>query len=307
MTQEVVQEKKNAENKVKRLVTGWIVGLVALFSILAGGIYLFLLLLAVILCCSVEYCKILKTKGFHPSLGTICVADIVFALLILFHKFDELLPLVLTLSIITSFLMVLFKGRQPYIANVATTILGFMYCGWLPCHMLLLRQFESNSMNFFVPTINEGLYITITVFLTVIVTDIGAYFFGSRHGKHKLSPVISPKKTVEGAIGGAVLAILISMTALLYTKLTVLQCLLLGVITTVSAQLGDLSESLIKRDAGVKDSSNILPGHGGFLDRVDGYIFAAPVAYYYIVYFTHGTNVFLECFSYLKGLIGGLF
>ncbi|GBF23628.1 phosphatidate cytidylyltransferase, partial [Candidatus Gastranaerophilus sp. (ex Termes propinquus)] len=80
-----------------------------------------------------------------------------------------------------------------------------------------------------------------------------------------------------------------------------------GLLITTAAQLGDLSESLIKRDAGVKDSSNILPGHGGILDRVDSFVFALPVAYYYFAHFTLGNNIFLEFFKYAKGAIDAYF
>lgn len=295
-------EEAVQKNKIKRLITGWIISIIALTCLLMGGIPLLLFLLVIVYFGADEYVKILQNKGFHPSLSLIYIANILFALLIFFHRFD-LLPSVVTWCIIASFLVVLFKGRQPYIGNVATSVLGFMYGGWLPCHILLIRQFGSNNVGAFKFNTNEGLWLIILIFLIVLVTDIGAYYFGSRHGKHPLAPIISPKKTVEGSIGGLFCAILISLTGALYTNLTVLQCLILGFLVTMSAQLGDLSESLIKRDAGVKDSSDILPGHGGFLDRVDSYIFALPVAYYYIAYFTHGTNVFIEFFQYLKGFL----
>ena len=145
------------------------------------------------------------------------------------------------------------------------------------------------------------------VFLAVALTDIGAYYFGVRFGKHKLAEVISPKKTIEGAIGGAACAILVSILGIFYIDISLCQAIIGGILITLSAQLGDLSESLIKRDAGVKDSSDILPGHGGMLDRFDGYIFAIPVAYYFFVHFCNGTNVFIEFFNYLKGAINVYF
>ena len=215
------------------------------------------------------------------------------------RRFD-LVPCVLAFAIMASFLIVLFMGRQPYIANVATTALGFMYGGWLPCHLLLLRQMGSDSVNFFVPGLNEGLYYLLYVFLIVVATDIGAYYFGSKFGKTQLSKVISPKKTVEGAIGGGLFAVFVAAFGVFYTNLTLLEAIAGGVLITVFAQLGDLSESLIKRDAGVKDSSNILPGHGGLLDRTDSYVFALPVAYYYLACFTGGNNIIVDLITYLS-------
>ena len=162
---------------------------------------------------------------------------------------------------------------------------------------------EKDRINAFQIGINEGLWLVIFVFLIVVATDIGGYYFGSKFGRHKLSPVISPKKTIEGALGATLCAIIVALFGVFYTNLTLYQAIFAGLLITVSAQLGDLSESLVKRDAGVKDSSNILPGHGGILDRTDGYLFALPVAYYYFVNFAYGHNIIVEFFSYIQGAI----
>lgn len=295
-------EETQQQNKFRRVITGVVISLVALSCLFMGGIPILAFLLAVIFLGSIEYVKILRTKGFHPSLSLILLADFAFTLLIFFRRFD-LLPSIISLAVMASFLMVLFMGRQPYIVNVATTTLGFLYCGWLPCHLLLIRQIGLDRINAFQIGINEGLWLVIFVFLIVVATDIGGYYFGSRFGKRKLSPVISPKKTVEGALGATLCAVIVALSGIFYTKLSVFQALFAGLLITVSSQLGDLSESLVKRDAGVKDSSNILPGHGGILDRTDGYLFALPVAYYYFVNFAYGHNIILEFFKYIQGAI----
>lgn len=295
-------EETQQQNKFRRVITGVVISLVALSCLFMGGIPILAFLLVVIFLGSIEYVKILRTKGFHPSLSLILLADFAFTLLIFFRRFD-LLPSIISLAVMASFLMVLFMGRQPYIVNVATTTLGFLYCGWLPCHLLLIRQIGLDRINAFQIGINEGLWLVIFVFLIVVATDIGGYYFGSRFGKRKLSPVISPKKTVEGALGATLCAVIVALSGIFYTKLSVFQALFAGLLITVSSQLGDLSESLVKRDAGVKDSSNILPGHGGILDRTDGYLFALPVAYYYFVNFAYGHNIILEFFKYIQGAI----
>ena len=299
-------DETQKQNKIMRVITGVIFSIVALACLFMGGLPILGFLLVIIFLGSVEYVKILKTKGFHPSLSLILLSDLVFAVLIFFRRFD-LLPSIISLSIMASFLVVLFMGRQPYIVNVATTVLGFLYCGWLPCHLLLIRQISADRINAFQIGTNEGLWLVIFVFLIVVATDIGGYYFGSKFGKHKLSPVISPKKTVEGALGATLLALLVASFGVFYTKLTLLHALIAGFLITVSSQLGDLSESLVKRDAGVKDSSNILPGHGGILDRTDGYLFALPVAYYYFVNFACGHNIILEFFRYIQGAINVYF
>ncbi len=294
----------NKKTKITRVVTGFVISIVALACFLAGGVALFFFLMVTLFLATREYVHILRNKGFHPSLSLICATSFVFGLLIFFRRFD-LVPCVLAFAIMASFLVVLFMGRQPYIANVATTSLGFMYGGWLPCHILLLRQMGSNHVNFFVPGLNDGLYYLLYTFLIVVATDIGAYYFGSKFGKRQLSKVISPKKTIEGAIGGGLFAIFIAAFGVFYTNLTLLEAVVGGFLITLFAQLGDLSESLIKRDAGVKDSSNILPGHGGLLDRTDSYVFALPVAYYYLSCFTGGNNIILDLFqSVYNGYFG---
>ena len=294
------------KNKLSRVITGTIISLISIAAIILGSIPLFALLVIIISLCSREFVKILRYKGFHPSLSIILFSAIVFATLTFFHRFD-MVPSMLTLTIMASFLTVLFRGRQPYIVNVATTTLGALYCGWLPCHILLIRQIGLDRVAAFQFAPSEGLSFLMFVFLAVALTDIGAYYFGVRFGKHKLAEVISPKKTIEGAIGGAACAILVSILGIFYIDISLCQAIIGGILITLSAQLGDLSESLIKRDAGVKDSSDILPGHGGMLDRFDGYIFAIPVAYYFFVLFCNGTNVFIEFFNYLKGAINVYF
>ena len=294
------------KNKLSRVITGTIISLISIAAIILGSIPLFVLLVIIITLCSREFVKILRYKGFHPSLSIILFSAIVFATLTFFHRFD-MVPSMLTLTIMASFLTVLFRGRQPYIVNVATTTLGALYCGWLPCHLLLIRQIGMNRVSAFQFSYSEGLGLLMFVFLAVAMTDIGAYYFGIRFGKHKLAEVISPKKTIEGALGGALCAVIVSCFGIFYTELSLCQAIIGGIIITASAQLGDLSESLIKRDAGVKDSSDILPGHGGMLDRFDGYIFAIPVAYYFFMHFTLGKNVLVEFLGYFKGAINVYF
>jgi len=294
------------KNRLARVVTGVAISIIAILAIVFGSIPLYLSLVVVIVLCSREFVKMLRHKGFHPSLSIMLFSAIVFATLTFFHNFSLVAP-VLTLSIMSAFLVVLFRGRQPYIVNVATTILGALYCSWLPCHLLLIRQIGMDRIAAFQFSNSQGLYLLMFVFVAVALTDIGAYYFGVKFGKRKLAEVISPKKTVEGALGGALCAVLASCVGIFYTNLSLCEAIIGGLIITISAQLGDLSESLIKRDSGVKDSSDILPGHGGMLDRFDGYIFALPVAYYYFVHFTQGSNVFVNFLNYVKGAINAYF
>ncbi len=265
-----------------RLITGFAIGALVFTCIILGGKWLLAFLLIFIIIASKEYADILRNKGFLPFFKVILIIS-VSMVLVSACGYDNLIPLVLLIGTIGSFLAVLFRGRQPYIANVATTILGFLIA-WMPCHVCLVRQMGP-SISLFNITFKQGLYFLVFIFFVILLTDIAAYFFGVKFGKHKLSPVISPKKTIEGALAGGICAVITGLVIGKFIGISFYHSLVLSIIVTVMAQLGDLSESLIKRDAGVKDSGNSLPGHGGFLDRADSYLFSVPVAYYYIKYF----------------------
>ena len=301
-----MEDEIQKKNKLMRVTTGVVASVIALVAIIAGSIPLFIMLVVIAGISCREYVEIFRHKGFYPSLHIMLFSALVFTSLTFFHRFD-MVPSVLTLVIMASFLIVLFRGRQPYIVNVATTILGSLYCCWLPCHLLLVRQIGMDRVSAFQFSPSKGLFLLLFVFIAVALTDIGAYYFGVKYGKRKLAEVISPKKTIEGYIGGGLCAIIISSLGIFYTDLNLIEAIMGGIIITISAQLGDLSESLIKRDAGVKDSSDILPGHGGMLDRFDGYIFAIPVAYYFFQHFCFGQNLIIEFYNYLQGFINAYF
>jgi phosphatidate cytidylyltransferase len=123
------------------------------------------------------------------------------------------------------------------------------------------------------------------LFIVIWMLDTGAYAVGRRFGSHSLAAMVSPKKTLEGAIGGVVTGILTAVIcryAFLEGFMSVGEAVILGLLISIIAQFSDLAESLLKRDAGVKDSANLLPGHGGMLDRFDSFLFTAPLLYYYL-------------------------
>jgi phosphatidate cytidylyltransferase len=158
--------------------------------------------------------------------------------------------------------------------RLGSSLAPLLYCGVLLAHLALLRR-------------DAGV---LWVFLALVVTwgsDIAAYLAGKSFGKHKLAPQISPNKTIEDAVAGFVAAVVgVLILKSLYMKmLSLSDALLLGAPANVLAQLGDLSESLIKRSGGVKDSSGIIHGHGGILDIMDGMCFAAPWLFYFHFYF----------------------
>ncbi len=282
---------------ITRLLTGVVIGFLALFAILSGGLYLVALVLAIVSIAAKEYTTILKHKGFLPSFKVIIISSVIFAALAYFNRFD-LVALAFTCCSIMAFMSVLFRGRQPYIANVATTILGFVYCGWFPLHLLFLRDLGSHPVydGFIKQNVTtEGAGYALLLLFCVILTDSFCYYAGCKFGKHKLSRVISPNKTIEGSVGGTLTCLIFCMIFGHMLEIPWYHSFILGLLIAGFAQIGDLCESMIKRDAGVKDSSNILPGHGGFLDRTDSYILTIPVVHYYLYFFV--VNNFMDLFK----------
>jgi len=156
----------------------------------------------------------------------------------------------------------------------AWTIAGILYVGWLLSHLVALRGLDAGRD-----------WVFFALFIT-FASDTSAFFVGRALGRHHLAPRISPGKTWEGAVAGAFGAIIVSLllVTLLSLPLSYWQAILLGLVVSIFGQLGDLVESLFKRNMGAKESGRSIPGHGGALDRIDSVVFAGIVVYYYVVW-----------------------
>lgn len=182
-----------------------------------------------------------------------------------------------------SFVAVLHVVRgHSSVAGLASSTFGVVYVGWFAAHVLMLHR-----------NTEAGPGLVTVLIVVVALTDTAAYFVGRFLGKHKLAPVVSPNKTWEGAAGGFVftLAAVLILHALrgrwgwnALPDWSVGRYLAAGALLSIASQAGDLAESSLKRDAGAKDSGTIFPGHGGVLDRCDGFLFAAPVLYYMSIF-----------------------
>lgn len=295
-----------------RVVYGWALFVVAFAALMGGGLPFGILFTVLCVLGTNEYISMVKQKGLNPSPRIIRFMSVSFFVLAASQMIAphlpawyrvhispffaiEHFPILLTFGVCLSFFRLLFRHEDPpaTIADIGTTILGFIYTGWLPCHLILLRNLVPPGYPLHTnPLRQAGLaYVWATLFI-VSATDVFAYYAGKFWGKHLLYPQVSPKKTVEGAIAGFFGAIF-WCTFVVYMSDTYLfpdhpfrgnlwQAPLMGAFVGVASQLGDLCESLLKRDAGVKDSGNIIPGHGGILDRGDGLIFASAASYYWV-------------------------
>ncbi len=273
----------------KRVITGlW--GLPLLVAIVWSGEPLFTILLAVWggLAAFEFYRLVAKVKA--PTLTCFGLVWTVFLIasrnsqLIDFLKpcLSEslLLPLLLTSAVVLPLFWLLRRPqRENAFAGWAWTIAGILYIGWLLGYLVALRDLDHNR------TWQSWVFLAL---FTTFASDTAAFFTGRALGRHKLAPNISPGKTWEGAIGGVFGAILVSLFFILPTPLLLplswWQAVVLGLLVSVFGQLGDLVESLFKRNMGVKDSGRLLPGHGGALDRIDSVIIAGIVVYYYVIW-----------------------
>ena len=290
----MADESKGLNKNATRMLTGFIMGTIVMSCIIYGKLAILVMVLTIIFLATKEYVKILEHKGFYPSFKVMLFAELLLAWVAYVQRFD-LVAVVLSFCAICSFMWVLFCGRQPYIANVATTLLGMVYCGWFPLHLIFLRNLHCERFD-------SGLGFVVLMFTAILLTDIGCYYIGTKFGKHKLAPVISPNKTIEGSLGGVFFAVIGAVIVGQFFALEWYLAVLAGLLCTAFAQIGDLSESLIKRDAGVKDSGHSLPGHGGFLDRTDSLIFTIPMMYYFFYYINVTNNLLTDIVRFVRGL-----
>ncbi|MFA5161118.1 MAG: phosphatidate cytidylyltransferase [Elusimicrobiales bacterium] len=183
---------------------------------------------------------------------------------------DRFLPVFINMTILGIVMWEVFSPRRS-VERLALTFLGVFFIPWTLAHLINLRDIRPG-----------GEYLTYMLFVTVWCADTAAYFVGKAVGRRKLAEEISPKKTWEGAIAGFFCALAVSLAAknLLLPQMPSGLALGLGALAGSVGQISDLAESVVKRSAGVKDSSSLLPGHGGILDRFDSYILLAPVYYY---------------------------
>jgi phosphatidate cytidylyltransferase len=190
-----------------------------------------------------------------------------------YFKYDFTVSLVLTSAVVLSLIWLLFRRqKEGAFVGWVWTIAGILYLGWLLSYFVALRGLDDGR---------NWVFLALAANFT---SDTAAFFTGRALGQHKLAPSISPGKTWEGAVAGVLGAIVVSLLFTLLLPFSYGQAIILGLLVSVFGQLGDLVESLFKRNMGVKDSGRLLPGHGGALDRIDSVVFAGVVVYYYVIW-----------------------
>ncbi len=258
----------------KRVLTGAI-AIPALYVLIGygpGPTLFILVLIAVALGLHEFYSLVLPENKRHEKAIGIILGMVLASLIYLGDT--SLLYASLGFSIIFLSITYMLKSRNFALAlsKMAITLFGILYIGLLLSYVTLIDTTAAGK---------QWVFFLVS---TVWAADIGGFFMGSLVGRHKLYPKVSPNKTIEGLAGGVVGAITAALLSrqLFFSDLTVSDSVFLGFFLTLCGQMGDLTESMIKRSVSVKDSSGLIPGHGGILDRLDSFLFSAPFLYYYI-------------------------
>jgi phosphatidate cytidylyltransferase len=267
---------------VKRLLVAVILLPIGLAAIIAGGWYLTALVAVFMGLAAWEYSTLFRTGGLKPAPVLVVGGTLLLLLGRSINGFEGapwMLSLLILLSM-TYHLVTYERGRDQAGTDFAVTLGGMFYIGWIGAYFISLRNLP------------EGKWWILVVLPAVMFADSGAYFIGKRFGRHLLSPRLSPKKTWEGYFGGIIVGVL--LTALFSaiwqvgagpnSAINPLKGALVGLVMGIFPTLGDLGESMFKRQMGVKDSGSLLPGHGGFFDRVDSWLWAVVIGYYMILW-----------------------
>lgn len=267
---------------LNRTVTAIVMAVIGLPAIIYGGIFYFLVMALFLVGGAWEYVRLYRAVQFEPH-QIVTVGGVLVIVTARFF-FAEVANPLFVLSILLAMavhLLAFERGRNQAAIDFSITVTGLAYLGWVGSYLLDLRQLP------------QGLWWWLLVLPIVWAGDTGAYSIGAVYGRHKMSPRLSPKKSWEGYFAGVFTSVLIgAFFAYAFSSMGPLRGLinpvqggLLGLFIGAIAPLGDLGESMLKRQSGMKDSSNIFPGHGGFLDRIDSWVWGAAIGYFIIQIF----------------------
>lgn len=263
-------------NRIKVAIILLLIGVVFIFL---GGPYFLGLVCLMLVMGGWEFCRLFATGGFSPSPWIVIPGIILIAITRYFWGFNysDLVIAGLVLAAMTYHTVRCKDGCPTPAVDFAVSVGGLMYIGWLGSYLVSLR------------TLENGLWWIILVIGAVSIGDAGAYFIGGALGRHQLAPHVSPNKTIEGYLGGVAFTILggFALASLCHLRVPAIQPavgLILGSVLGILAPLGDLGESMLKRQFGVKDTGKILAAHGGMLDRMDTWIWGGVLGYYLIIW-----------------------
>tara|TARA_A100001388_G_scaffold50635_1_gene34141 strand:- start:1883 stop:2740 length:858 start_codon:yes stop_codon:yes gene_type:complete len=278
-----------------RVRSGLLIGIFGLIVVLLGGWYFSFAIALLTYIALLEFFRMAEFTGIKPATKTTLFSCLIIILSTYLETIGflntEISNSILPICSVGICTWLLLQPKPGTISDIAASIFGLFYLGFLPSYWIKLRALESsvsNTSNGFklveIFSNSSGLTLTLTSCFLIVAFDIGSYFVGKSFGRRSLSP-ISPSKTIEGLIGGITCCILLATSFAIFLdwQNPFLIGVLYGILISIMALVGDLIESMMKRDARIKDSGTFLPGHGGILDRIDSYIFTPSVIYYLII------------------------
>ena len=299
-----IQERRprwTVSNLQLRLLTAAVLIPVILYVIFRGGYWVLATVEIITVVGLSEFYQLIEAKGAHPLRGFGIIAGTSLPV-VAFLGSEYHVTILMSAVLLGVMVAQLGKARiSDSLASISGTFFGVFYVGWLLSHAVVLRDFHRVAEGKWgaaaaaIPP-EIGIFYLCFAVAIVIAGDAGAYFAGRAYGRHKLAPKISPAKTVEGAFGAVLAGIAAGLASkgvfqILIPGVTVqigwVVCGMLAVILSVVGIIGDLVESLLKRDAAVKDTGILLPGTGGVLDRIDSSLLAIPVMYYLMLAYTY--------------------
>jgi len=268
----------------RRTLTALGIAVIGLPAVIYGGVFYYLFMGAFLVGGAWEYVHLYRAVRCEPN-EIVTIGGVLVIATARFFFAESAIPLfvLLILLAMTVHLFAFEGGRDQAALDFGVTVAGIVYIGWIGSYLLDLRYLE------------QGGWWLMLVLPMIWAGDTGAYSIGAAYGKHKMSPRLSPKKSWEGYFAGIFTAVIVgAFFSYAYSSvgaqplvglITPLQGGLMGFVIGTLTPLGDLGESMLKRQGGLKDSSNIFPGHGGFLDRIDSWIWGAALGYFMIQYF----------------------
>jgi phosphatidate cytidylyltransferase len=247
-----------------------------------GKVYFLFFVVAITAISYYEFCNMVRHKEISAN-KTLGLAAIIILLINYYRAFIDIYSLLLIFTIIL-LLIELFRNRGSAVLNTGSTLLGVFYLGLSGSSIIRIREFYPDIGDLY----QRGGYLIISIFASIWLCDSAAFWAGSKLGKHKLFPRVSPNKSWEGSIFGFLFSIIVLILAkiIILDFISFTDAVFIGIIIGMFGQVGDLIESLIKRDNGVKDSSGLIPGHGGMFDRFDSLFYTSPVILLYLIYFS---------------------
>lgn len=266
----------------RRLITALGLALIGVPAILFGGIFYYLLMGTFLIGAAWEYVHIFRVVKIEPNMiVTIGGVTAVTFMRMFFPEYAQPVLALVILLAMANHTIAYERGRNQSALDFAATVGGIVYIGWMGSYLFDLRNLPQGGWWFML------------VMFCVWAGDSGAYSIGRAYGKHKLAPRLSPNKSWEGyaasvftgAITGGFYVYVFKTFGSLTSDITIWQGAIMGLLLGALPTLGDLGESMIKRESGLKDSSNIIPGHGGFFDRIDSWIWGAPIGYFFLIWF----------------------